>query len=199
MCAPSRPPEWSAKRWSHSSWPMPRSRNSGAIRWKNSKRTTLPTATASPPDSRSAEARNTEPTEGTENSSCVHLSVPRPISARLSADYGARLLHLQRTMSRLNELTSTIIGAVIEVHRSLGPGLLESAYETCLAFELVDRGLSIEREKPLPMVYRGRRLDCGYRIDLIVEDEIIVEVKAVEQIMPVHSAQLLSYLRLYRR
>lgn len=102
-------------------------------------------------------------------------------------------------MSRLNELTSTIIGAAIEVHRSLGPGLLESAYETCLAFELVDRGLSIEREKPLPMVYRGRRLDCGYRIDLIVEDEIIVEVKAVEQIMPVHSAQLLSYLRLYRR
>lgn len=102
-------------------------------------------------------------------------------------------------MSRLNELTSTIIGAVIEVHRSLGPGLLESAYETCLAFELVDRGLSIEREKPLPIVYRGRRLDCGYRIDLIVEDEIIVEVKAVEQIMPVHSAQLLSYLRLYRR
>jgi GxxExxY protein len=102
-------------------------------------------------------------------------------------------------MTRVNELTSAIINAAIEVPRTLGPGLLESAYSACLSFELVDRGLAIEREKPLPVVYRGRRLDCGYRIDLVVDDEIIVEVKAVEKILPVHCSQLLSYLRLYDR
>ncbi len=102
-------------------------------------------------------------------------------------------------MNRLNELTSTIISAAIQVHRVLGPGLLESAYGACLAFELADRGLEIEREKPLPVVYRGRRLDCGYRMDLVVEDTIVVEVKAVEKILPVHCSQLLSYLRLYER
>lgn len=83
-----------------------------------------------------------------------------------------------------------------EVHRRLGPGLLESAYEICLAFELRSMGLNIEMQKPLPVVYREIKLDCGYRLDLVVEDSVIVEIKAVEQLAPIHIAQLLSYLRL---
>src|SRR5437762_4064604 len=82
--------------------------------------------------------------------------------------------------SNINALTARIIGAAIAVHRELGPGMLESAYEACLAFDLLDRGLAFERQKALPIVYRGHRLDCGYRIDLLVKDEVIVEVKAVE-------------------
>ena len=103
-------------------------------------------------------------------------------------------------MARLenNEITQRIIGAAIEVHRGLGPGLLESTYEACLAFELADRGLAVERQKALPVVYRGVRLDCGYRIDLLVEDRIIVEVKAIEDLLPIHKAQFLSYLKLSR-
>ncbi|RKY64328.1 MAG: GxxExxY protein, partial [Candidatus Latescibacterota bacterium] len=97
---------------------------------------------------------------------------------------------------RLNWITENIIGAAIEVHRALGPGLLESAYEKCLAFELVQRGLKVEQQKPLPVVYRGVKLDCGYRLDLLVEEEVIVEVKAVDRLAPIHQAQLLSYLRL---
>jgi GxxExxY protein len=96
---------------------------------------------------------------------------------------------------RLNQLSNVIIGAALRVHDELGPGMLESAYEACLMFELVDRGLRVEREKPLPLVYRGYRLDCGYRLDLLVEGAIIVEVKAIERLERVHSAQLLSYLR----
>jgi GxxExxY protein len=96
---------------------------------------------------------------------------------------------------RLNQLSNVIIGAALRVHDELGPGMLESAYEACLMFELLDQGLRVEREKPLPLVYRGRRLDCGYRLDLLVEDAIIVEVKAIERLERVHAAQLLSYLR----
>jgi GxxExxY protein len=96
---------------------------------------------------------------------------------------------------RLNQLSNVIIGAALRVHDELGPGMLESAYEACLMFELLDQGLRVEREKPLPLVYRGHRLDCGYRLDLLVEDAIIVEVKAIERLERVHSAQLLSYLR----
>ena len=95
-----------------------------------------------------------------------------------------------------NETTETIIGGAIAVHRALGPGLLESAYEACLFYELVDRGLSVERQKALPVEYRGVNLDCGYRIDLLVEKIIIIELKAVEKIDPIHKAQLLSYLKL---
>ena len=95
-----------------------------------------------------------------------------------------------------NEITETIIGGAIAVHRVLGPGLLESDYEACLAYELVDRGLSVERQKALPVKYRGVNLDCGYRIDLLVERIIIIELKAVEKIDPIHKAQLLSYLKL---
>jgi GxxExxY protein len=97
---------------------------------------------------------------------------------------------------RINEITQNIIAAAIDVHRALGPGLLESAYEACLAFELRDRGLKVETQKGLPVKYRGILLDCGYRIDLFVEEEVIVELKAVEKILPIHEAQLLSYLKL---
>ena len=96
---------------------------------------------------------------------------------------------------RVNELTSKIIGEAIEVHRLLGPGLLESAYETCLAYELKNLDLSVEQQKPLPLVYKEIHLDHGYRIDLLVNNLVIIELKAVEQITPVHEAQVLSYLR----
>jgi GxxExxY protein len=95
-----------------------------------------------------------------------------------------------------NEITEQIIGAAIEVHRVLGPGLLESAYEECLCHELKLRGLSFERQRPLPVEYKGIKLDCGYRLDLLVENAIVVEIKAVEGIEPIHEAQLLTYLRI---
>jgi GxxExxY protein len=97
---------------------------------------------------------------------------------------------------RLDQLSRRIIGAAIEVHRHLGPGLLESAYEACLAYELKEMGLRFEQQRPLPVIYKNVKLDCGYRLDLIVEDEVIVEVKATEQLLPIHDAQLLSYLRI---
>ena len=94
------------------------------------------------------------------------------------------------------ELTSDIIGAAIEVHRALGPGLLESAYEVCLADELNRRDIDFKRQLDLPVEFKGRQLDCGYRLDFLVEDLLIVELKCVERIMPIHEAQLLTYLRL---
>jgi GxxExxY protein len=94
------------------------------------------------------------------------------------------------------ELTQAIIGAAIEVHRVLGPGLLESAYEECLCHELELRGLRFRRQIELPVVYKGVRLDCGYRMDVIVEETVVIEIKAVERILEVHEAQLISYLRL---
>jgi len=97
--------------------------------------------------------------------------------------------------TELNRLTEQIIGAAIEVHRHLGPGLLESAYETCLAYELEQRGLIIERQKALPLIYKEIRLDQGYRMDLLVAQKVVVELKVVEQFTPVHEAQVLSYLR----
>lgn len=96
----------------------------------------------------------------------------------------------------LNEITKIIIGAAINVHKELGPGLLESAYEACLIYELVSKNLKIERQKSLPIKYKGIQLDCGYRIDLLVENKIIVEIKAVEKLEHIHEAQLLSYLKL---
>lgn len=95
----------------------------------------------------------------------------------------------------INELTSATIGAAIEVHRCLGPGLLESAYETCLEYELVSKGLQVERQKPLPIVYKDIILDHGYRIDLLIESRLVVELKSVEQLTDIHQAQILSYLR----
>jgi GxxExxY protein len=101
----------------------------------------------------------------------------------------------QSERDRLNDLSNVIIGAALRVHTALGPGMLESAYEACLSFELSALGRKIERQKPLPLVYRGHHLDCGYRLDLLVDDSIVVEVKAIERLERVHSAQLLSYLR----
>lgn len=95
-------------------------------------------------------------------------------------------------------LTREIIGAAIAVHRELGPGLLESAYEACLVIEMEERGLSFRRQCSLPVVYRGRSVDCLYRLDFVVEERVILELKAVEKLEPVHQAQLLTYLRLSR-
>jgi GxxExxY protein len=97
---------------------------------------------------------------------------------------------------RLNEITDQVIGAAIEVHAALGPGLLESAYEACLELELIRLGLQVERQMSLPIVYRNVELDCGYRLDLLVERQVIIEVKAVSQLAPIHEAQLISYLKL---
>ncbi|HDJ29825.1 MAG TPA: GxxExxY protein [Candidatus Acetothermia bacterium] len=96
----------------------------------------------------------------------------------------------------INRITETIIGAAIEVHRALGPGLLESVYEECLCRELSLRGIPFERQRSLPVEYKGLRLDCGYRLDLLVADTVVVEIKAVESLLPIHEAQLLTYLRL---
>jgi GxxExxY protein len=96
----------------------------------------------------------------------------------------------------LNTITQAIIGAAIEVHRALGPGLLESGYEASLAYELGVRGFIVETQKALPLVYKNVKLDCGYRLDLFIERKVIVEVKAVDNVMPIHHAQVLSYLKL---
>lgn len=98
-----------------------------------------------------------------------------------------------------NKITEKIIGCAIEVHRNLGPGLLESAYEECLCYELVQKGLQYERQVSLPVVYKGVKLDCGYKMDVIVENTVIIELKAVERILPIHEAQLLPYLKLYNK
>ena len=101
-----------------------------------------------------------------------------------------------RETGRFEDGSDEVIGACIEVHRHLGPGLLESTYEVCLAHELSLRGLRCERQRPLPVNYKGVRLDCGYRIDLVVADTFLVELKAVERLTPVHEAQALTYLKL---
>ncbi|MFH1052581.1 MAG: GxxExxY protein [bacterium] len=95
----------------------------------------------------------------------------------------------------LNKITELIIGRAIEVHRNLGPGLLESAYEECLSYELQKAGLSYERQKPVPVVYKDKKLECGYRIDLLIEDLVVVELKTVDEFNPVHEAQILTYLK----
>ena len=94
-----------------------------------------------------------------------------------------------------NELATQVIGSAIIVHRALGPGLLESAYKECLFYELIKKGLYVEKEKPLPLIYEEIRLDCGYRLDLIVENKLIVEIKAVEGLNEIHLAQVLTYLK----
>jgi GxxExxY protein len=95
-------------------------------------------------------------------------------------------------------LTAEIISAAIEVHRALGPGLLEAAYQACLCRELVLRSLPFRQQVDIPVTYKGVKLDCGYRIDLVVRDKVVVELKSVQEILPVHEAQLLTYLRLSR-
>lgn len=96
----------------------------------------------------------------------------------------------------INQLSSKIIGAAIEVHKILGPGLLESAYEECLCHELSIQGVSFERQKSLSIDYKGKRLDCGYRLDMVVENAVVLELKSCEKIEPIHKAQLLTYLKL---
>jgi GxxExxY protein len=104
----------------------------------------------------------------------------------------------ERLADMINGLTEQIIGGAIAVHRELGPGLLESAYQTCLKHELECRGLNCRTEVELPVVYRGIALECGYRIDLLINELVVVELKTVEAILPVHEAQLLTYLKLAR-
>ena len=96
----------------------------------------------------------------------------------------------------LNQLTDAIIGAAMEVHRALGPGLPESSYEMCVCRELIIRGIPFARQVPIPMEYKGVRLDCGYRADLVVDGVILVEIKAIDSLLSIHDAQLLSYLKL---
>jgi GxxExxY protein len=94
-----------------------------------------------------------------------------------------------------NEITQKIIGSAIEVHKNLGPGLLESAYEECLAFELIKAGLHFKRQQPTPVIYKDIKLDCGYRIDILVENMVVVELKVADEFCPVHTAQVLTYMK----
>jgi GxxExxY protein len=100
------------------------------------------------------------------------------------------------SLSHESGLGERVIGLSIDVHRHLGPGLLESAYEECLCFELRQAGIQHRRQVPLPIVYKDVRLDCGYRMDIVVENELIIEIKAVDRILLIHEAQMLTYLRL---
>ena len=102
----------------------------------------------------------------------------------------------ESTEEESNTLTGKIIGAAIDIHRALGPGLLESAYEACLIYELRLRKLKVESQKPIPIFYKDVMLDCGYRVDLVVEGQVIVEIKSVSNLVPIHESQLLSYLKL---
>ena len=99
----------------------------------------------------------------------------------------------------INQITEKIIGCAIEVHKELGPGLLESAYEECLVFELEQAGLNAERQIPVPVVYKDIKLDCGYRIDILVEKKVIIELKAVDTIATVHEAQILTYMKFAKK
>ena len=105
-------------------------------------------------------------------------------------------MYPQQKRIRVNEITQEVIGAAIAVHRALGPGLLESAYQECLCQELALRGVPFERQVPLPLEYRGIHCECGYRLDILIGDVVVVEVKSIEAIAPIHLAQLLTYLRL---
>ncbi len=104
---------------------------------------------------------------------------------------------MSNTILEVNQITEKIIGAAIEIHRSLGPGLLESAYQECLFYRLTQKeNLFVEKEKPMPLVYEEVNLDCGYRLDLLVEKQVVVEIKSVDALTDVHTAQLLTYLKL---
>ena len=103
---------------------------------------------------------------------------------------------MRADLERLNAITERVIGCCITVHRELGPGLLESAYAECLCYELAQAGIRFERERPLPIAYGTVRLDAGYRLDLVVEDLVVVELKSIDKLAPIHQAQLMTYLRL---
>src|SRR5712671_3163611 len=108
-------------------------------------------------------------------------------------------MNTEAEKQKLNELSGRIIGLCIEIHRGLGPGLLESAYEECLAYELSKAGLRFERQRALPVRYKEVQLDCGYRLDFVVEGSLIVELKAVIETHPIHEAQVLTYLKLDKK
>lgn len=95
-----------------------------------------------------------------------------------------------------NQISKIIVEGALKVHKALGPGLLESAYEECLFYELTRTGLKVEKQKPLPLIYEDIKLDCGYRLDIIIENKVIIEIKAVDALHPVHMAQMLTYLKL---
>ncbi len=103
---------------------------------------------------------------------------------------------LMNEAQELNKTSEAIIGAAIEVHRQLGPGLRESTYEACLVHELATNGYKVEQQKPIPVKYKDVTLDCGYRLDLLVEDSVVVELKAIDALLPIHEAQLLNYWKL---
>jgi GxxExxY protein len=100
------------------------------------------------------------------------------------------------SLSHETGLGERVIGLAIAVHRHLGPGLLESAYEECLCLELKEAGIAFRRQVPLPVVYKSVRLDCGYRMDIVADNELVIEIKAAERLLPIHEAQMLTYLRL---
>jgi GxxExxY protein len=106
-----------------------------------------------------------------------------------------KVLFVTKKEMEINKITEIIIGGAIEVHRALGPGLLESAYEECLCYELKKAGLQFERQKPVPVVYKEIKLECGYRMDLLVEKMVVVELKAIDAINPVHEAQILTHMK----
>lgn len=107
-----------------------------------------------------------------------------------------QLLDSIRMLKHSPELTEKIIGLCIEVHKNLGPGLLESAYEECLCYELLNKKIQFERQMPLPIRYKDVSLDCGYRLDIVVENKILLELKSVESILPLHQSQILTYMKL---
>jgi GxxExxY protein len=117
------------------------------------------------------------------------------LNARPESAEGAEDRAAPRSLG-LNRLTEKIIGAAIEVHRQLGPGLMESAYEECLCYELSQLVLPFQRQVHLPISYKGIKLDCGYKMDLVVDDSVVLELKTVDRLLPVHTAQLLTYLKL---
>lgn len=124
------------------------------------------------------------------------LGICRQVRIRLFGEKMTVIPEIEKAKQKRNDLlTEKIIGGAIEVHRRLGPGLLESTYETCLCYELNFLGLKVTRQIPVSIFYRDKKLDSGYRIDMIVEDEVILEIKSVANLLPVHEAQLLSYLK----
>ncbi len=121
------------------------------------------------------------------------------LSAPCLADSAVHPAAHEDQRMRLNDLSGKVIGLCMEIHRVLGPGLLESAYEECLAYEISRIGVRYERQQPLPVRYKEVDLDCGYRLDFVIDDAVIVELKAVTELHPIHEAQLLTYLRLTRK
>ncbi len=127
---------------------------------------------------------------------CFELFIPDK-AIYLTTENAEKTTENHREMQVENDLATEIIGSAITVHKTLGPGLLESAYKECLFYELISKGLYVEKERPLPLIYKEIRMDCGYRLDLLVENKIIVEVKAVEALNDVHLAQVLTYLKVF--